>query len=628
MNCTFTPPLPDEFLLGAAARWDQAFLGRQTRALSLALIGRPYPAISIFLPHGLDVIAQNLPGELGLTTEDLIFKHTLFPYIAPFAAADDRNNVRNLMLGPKLRRSAIDRWLQASRLNSQTYLKYCPCCLRGQFSQYGFGYWRRVHQIPILDICPDHLCLLITSFVKAMRTDIAAHPRYFEECRTSIVSSQDKLQHLIAEDIKYIFDSDIRAPGRDKMREAAQQLVGQALGWTPTSGGWRKVEEQIHLRLPESPSRERILGHFSAPTVFSIADRAAAGHVYSILARAFGKSLRNLMVDAESCSCERGPWPCMNPSCTSYKQTPISKCIRYNQFNSLAFRCPDCGISYRRPLPLRRATDGTFAFTFAQVDGVWSNGLRQCWSDVSQTWASLSHRFQKCPGTIARAACDLGLPDMAGRSLRCYRVKRKNLRRVVFNSRRAAKRVFWLATPSIHSSAPLANLPATIRRVRDWLMRNDYTWYTANTRLRFNHKLKIQRSVRARRAARDRREQKLALLLDKLEPSMRKRRNAQRGRVSYRQLVQLLADHSNVALTSIDRCALIRGKLMDMVESKEDHFYRLLRLAYSNPSYATRGFCFFVVRAGIREYIKNKKSYETRARNSFFAMKNQLACAA
>ena len=42
-----------------------------------------------------------------------------------------------------------------------TQLKYCTLCLQEDMETYGMSSWRRIHQIPVLGVCPDHRVALI-----------------------------------------------------------------------------------------------------------------------------------------------------------------------------------------------------------------------------------------------------------------------------------------------------------------------------------------------------------------------------------------------------------------------------------------------------------------------------------
>ena len=50
-----------------------------------------------------------------------------------------------------------------------TELRYCWDCLQADLRKYGMTYWHRIHQIPVLPICPEHRKALIVCKVKKTR---------------------------------------------------------------------------------------------------------------------------------------------------------------------------------------------------------------------------------------------------------------------------------------------------------------------------------------------------------------------------------------------------------------------------------------------------------------------------
>ncbi|MFR4988713.1 TniQ family protein [Anaerotruncus colihominis] len=99
-----------------------------------------------------------------MTMEDVIMKHTMFPYYGHFLPYERRQrafqslvsmqgNYHNLMPIPN-RKNGFDR-----------YLRYCPLCAEQDRDIYGETYWHRTHQIIGINACPIHSCCLINSSV-------------------------------------------------------------------------------------------------------------------------------------------------------------------------------------------------------------------------------------------------------------------------------------------------------------------------------------------------------------------------------------------------------------------------------------------------------------------------------
>lgn len=99
-----------------------------------------------------------------MSMEEVIEKHTMFPYYGRFLEKERRNkafealvsmrgNYHNLLPIPK------------RKDNKPRYLRYCPICVDEDRKNYGCTYWHRVHQMPGICACPKHGGLLVDSDV-------------------------------------------------------------------------------------------------------------------------------------------------------------------------------------------------------------------------------------------------------------------------------------------------------------------------------------------------------------------------------------------------------------------------------------------------------------------------------
>lgn len=46
------------------------------------------------------------------------------------------------------------------------YLRYCPCCVEEDRLNHGEAYWRRLHQLAVVHVCPEHGVFLNRSSVQ------------------------------------------------------------------------------------------------------------------------------------------------------------------------------------------------------------------------------------------------------------------------------------------------------------------------------------------------------------------------------------------------------------------------------------------------------------------------------
>jgi hypothetical protein len=104
------------------------------------------------------VLKENVP-------EDIILKHTMFPYYTRFWEKAKKEDLWNSLIAFQGR----DRTGFSRLRNTQRYLRVCPLCMEEQKNSYGESYYMRQHQIYGVDVCPKHGCLLIETNTKNER---------------------------------------------------------------------------------------------------------------------------------------------------------------------------------------------------------------------------------------------------------------------------------------------------------------------------------------------------------------------------------------------------------------------------------------------------------------------------
>lgn len=163
MIALFPSFYPDELVYSLLARYYQrsGYIRYIFAAEDLlqAKTSRPdIEFVNLYTPAALQIIT----GEM--TMEQVIEKHTMFPYYGRFLPLERKKkglealvsmdaNSKNLLAIPK-RKSPCNR-----------YLRYCPECVKQDRGNYGETYWHRIHQMTEVNICPIHKCFLIDSDV-------------------------------------------------------------------------------------------------------------------------------------------------------------------------------------------------------------------------------------------------------------------------------------------------------------------------------------------------------------------------------------------------------------------------------------------------------------------------------
>ena len=139
------PLLHDELLDGYRGRL--AFLNNAESKTAIHQLFRasfPVEAGS----DGQSTFVPSLAIALGISLDDLLEKHTMWPLFAAFP--DDSTGLDQ----GKVRYSPVNSsvWLKAAR----NLLWMCPQCIQSDLAGLYFSYWRRSHQLPGRFFCPEH----------------------------------------------------------------------------------------------------------------------------------------------------------------------------------------------------------------------------------------------------------------------------------------------------------------------------------------------------------------------------------------------------------------------------------------------------------------------------------------
>ena len=163
MITSFPSLYPDELLYSLFARYHaqsghiayvfaaEDLFERRTTKPSIEFVDR-------LKPDALQLITRNM------SIEQVIERHTMFPYYARLLPRDRRKQALMLMTQGDERYHNLLYLTKSKRLDR--YLRYCPICAMEDRKQYGETYWHRSHQMTGVDVCPWHHCVLKNSIVQ------------------------------------------------------------------------------------------------------------------------------------------------------------------------------------------------------------------------------------------------------------------------------------------------------------------------------------------------------------------------------------------------------------------------------------------------------------------------------
>jgi hypothetical protein len=127
--------------------------------------------IAIDLPCHLDALVASLPRDHGYTVNEFIDGHTMLPLFAPFMPSERLRQLRRDMRGAG--GMVIHGRIGLLTFNIRNdYLRFCPICVEADrlctadnSKEFGESFWRRLHQVPGVEVCPVHNVFLENSDV-------------------------------------------------------------------------------------------------------------------------------------------------------------------------------------------------------------------------------------------------------------------------------------------------------------------------------------------------------------------------------------------------------------------------------------------------------------------------------
>lgn len=160
--------------------------------------------VNAYTPAALQRITRNL------SMEDMVLKHTMFPYYGRFLPLERKQrayqafmncegNYHNLLAIPKRKEKNI------------RHLRYCPMCADADRKKHGETYWHRIHQMQGVYICPIHKCYLAdTDLVISGKTspDLVAAEAVVPMDADAILC-ENEIECELTEYIMTVFQSDV-----------------------------------------------------------------------------------------------------------------------------------------------------------------------------------------------------------------------------------------------------------------------------------------------------------------------------------------------------------------------------------------------------------------------------------
>lgn len=150
----FPTPYRDELVYSIVARYKDHTNSPRSKTL-LDLFSSKRFKLNLHACKKLQVLVKQIEWLADIDEDELIQKHTIYPFITAFSPIDERERIYNSLLGGKGK-------IICGSMNAEknTIFKYCPECVREDRDLFGETFWRRCHNVPFVRTCLLHKCKL------------------------------------------------------------------------------------------------------------------------------------------------------------------------------------------------------------------------------------------------------------------------------------------------------------------------------------------------------------------------------------------------------------------------------------------------------------------------------------
>lgn len=511
----FPAPYRDELLYSVCARY-QDYLGYENKLFAgQELFGGEKVTAVVDLPCRLRYFVTALPRGHSLSVDRLVYALTLFPYFRPFLGPERERRARHSMKSDEGLAAKVIAGSAANSVCMPPRLRFCPSCVKQDRRLLGETYWRRVHQLPGVEVCPEHLVFLEDSMAR-VRSRHNPHEYISAERGVSVLTarqvnpSDPTHQRLtqLAHDTAWLLNQRGQISGLHDLRQKYLHLLYEK-GLASYGGRIRAKELTRAVENYYSPELLHSLG--------CGINRKHLSNWLSVFSKDLGKNkfqhpLRHLLLiqmlghSAESFFSLQpasrpfgsGPWPCLNPVCKCYRQPVIRDCsvspsisiASGKRIKVLAgtFVC-GCGFTYRRR---NSGTSKAEVFKFDRVISygpTWEGVLAELWRDSSLTLEDIALQLcgkRRADERIKVEAARLGLSfPRRYKTCRPARERKKRAHGAATPGRAASgrtkasvkiKRSEWLHVLSQNPTAMRTNIRNRFSSLYKWLNVNDHEW--------------------------------------------------------------------------------------------------------------------------------------------------------
>jgi hypothetical protein len=493
----FPQPYSDELWYSICSRFsEQMRFGTETGVM-LALYGRRHAIATVDLPHNLRAVSSQLPPGHPCTVDNIIDHHTFLPYYGPFLTNSSYKTVRQLMEDGTKPSVRVRCGACTNRVRPPKYFRSCPDCDRENRGLHGERYWRRLFQLPGVEVCAKHDSFLEPSDIRL--DPLPNRHKYFSANSTRLVSlphpvnRKDPVQIILvdlAKDIEWLLRQERLNPGLEALHVRYGQVLAERSFATKArslrmaeirrevlSRYGHKLLQLLQSDLPDNKGDGWLGQLLRKPNT------AVAPLRHLLLLRALGISLEQFFFPKISTRPLNtihpgiGSWPCLNPICDQRGELAINEVQLeppdQNGKTHIIVTCQHCGFSYRAQDTAERPTKASRIINYGSR---WIELLRQQWTATHVTLRQMAKVLGVDPKTVKQRAYELGLkfPRKGKRPVTkrgLYVAANRDKTKAIESHRRE-----WNRLVEKNPESGTKQLRLSAPALYAWLYRNDRLW--------------------------------------------------------------------------------------------------------------------------------------------------------
>lgn len=494
----FPTPYPDEVLYSILCRYHIRSANPGANTTREEIWGYKESGKSLYLPCHLDKIVSKLPEGTGITVDDLIWNHTMYPYVKPVLPKERAEYVYEVLSGIREHSGGVYTiaGLLGRRLPLPQFLRFCPECVKEDVDTYGETYWHRIHQLPGVLICPKHKTYIINTecyvnsinrhFIpldRKMYSQINQCERFSSKTESNLLSFAEDSMWLLKNGNNMGFLEDTRLKYKEILIVKGYRAVTEN---APVNC------ERMNSELTEYYGKE-FLGVLCADKINSYRNwsdqflhktvNPPTSH-YLLLARFLcGSPQKFNDFDEVFKPFGDGPWPCRNPIC----EYNLKDCIEKIDINFVVknfkavFTCPHCGFSYRRGKATPKEQQYAGQVKLEDFGWLWKEKLKQYLGDDKLSVHKTAQLLKVCDDTVLIYGIRMGLlPEERMPKPRVFKPKEKILNTDTSEEIKQKNRTLWTEIMQAHPEYNRSELSRINQNLYKYFLDNDKEWFEAN----------------------------------------------------------------------------------------------------------------------------------------------------